>query len=71
MIVPKSPSTPENPAQPASARDSEPTFPSLPAASRTRMRACGREWQEMKKTGEAKDLTWRDFATGCLTRRAE
>jgi hypothetical protein len=40
----------------------------LPAASRTRMRECGREWQEMKRTGEGKQLTWRDFATQCLTR---
>jgi hypothetical protein len=43
-------------------------FPSLPATSRARMRDCGREWQEMKRTGHAKELTWRDFATQCLTR---
>jgi hypothetical protein len=49
-------------------RDTERVFPALPAASRARMRDCGREWQEMKRTGQAKELTWRDFATQCLTR---
>jgi hypothetical protein len=47
---------------------SDAVFPALPAASRARMRDCGREWQEMKRTGQAKELTWRDFATNCLTR---
>jgi hypothetical protein len=46
----------------------ETVLPSLPATSRARMRDCGREWQEMKRTGQAKELTWRDFATQCLTR---
>jgi hypothetical protein len=49
-------------------RGTEVVFPALPAASRARMRDCGREWQEMKRTGQAKELTWRDFATNCLTR---
>jgi hypothetical protein len=70
-IAPKNPPTSENPPQPSSGRDSEVMFPSLPAATRTRMRDCGREWQEMKKTGQAKELTWRDFAAGCLTRHSE
>ncbi|MBV9396023.1 MAG: hypothetical protein JOZ84_16615 [Methylobacteriaceae bacterium] len=47
---------------------SDAVFPALPAASRARMRDCGREWEEMKRTGQAKELTWRDFATKCLTR---
>ena len=42
--------------------------PVLPPASRARMRECGREWQTMKKSGADRDRTWRDFATGCLTR---
>lgn len=66
--------TQPNPAAPADTsnsalpHDAEPGFPALPAASRTRMRDCGHEWQEMKKTGQAKELTWRNFATQCLTR---
>jgi hypothetical protein len=52
----------------ASPQKTEAVFPTLPAASRARMRDCGREWQEMKRTGQAKELTWRDFATQCLTR---
>jgi hypothetical protein len=70
-IAPTSPAAPEKPPHPPASPDSERVFPSLPAASRSRMRDCGREWQEMKKTGQAKELTWRDFATRCLTRRSE
>jgi hypothetical protein len=70
-IAPTSPSAQEKPPQPPASHDSEAVFPSLPAASRSRMRDCGREWQEMKKTGQAKELTWRDFATKCLTHRSE
>ena len=74
--IPAAPQMQAAPKQPAPAgapnssapHDAEPTFPSLPAASRTRMRDCGHEWQEMKRTGQAKELTWRDFATRCLTR---
>jgi len=70
-IAPNSTSAQEKPPQPLASPYAEPLFPSLPAAPRSRMRDCGREWQEMKKTGQAKELTWRDFATTCLTRRSE
>ena len=40
----------------------------LPAASRTRMRECGREWQKIKASGAATDKTWFSFATICLVR---
>jgi hypothetical protein len=62
------PAAPAGTSNSALPRDTEPVFPALPAASRARMRDCGREWQEMKKTGQANELTWRDFATQCLTR---
>lgn len=62
------PANPTGSKTPAAPHDAEPAFPSLPAASRARMRDCGHEWQEMKRTGQAKALTWRDFATQCLTR---
>jgi hypothetical protein len=62
------PAAPAGTSSSALPRDTEPVFPALPAASRARMRDCGREWQEMKKTGQANELTWRDFAAQCLTR---
>jgi hypothetical protein len=38
----------------------------LPPATRQQMRACAIEWQMKKKSGEAGDKTWRDFAQNCL-----
>ena len=40
----------------------------LPAASRTRMHKCGRQWQKMKASGAAADKTWLSFASTCLER---
>lgn len=40
--------------------------PVLPPASRAKMHACGREWQEMKRRGADRNQTWRQFATACL-----
>ncbi|MGD0633317.1 MAG: hypothetical protein ABSA13_03425 [Beijerinckiaceae bacterium] len=39
----------------------------LPSASRARMHECALAWQHMKLSGGADNLTWRVFATGCLT----
>lgn len=64
---PPTQTTSPGPAKTLPSAQTEAVFPSLPAASRARMRNCGREWQEMKRTGRAKELTWRDFATQCLT----
>jgi hypothetical protein len=44
--------------------------PLLPRASRERMRACADEWNVMKRKSISGLPTWRDFATGCLTRAA-
>lgn len=44
--------------------------PLLPRASRERMRACADEWNVMKRKSIAGLPTWREFATGCLTRAA-
>ena len=38
----------------------------LPKASRARMRACGHQWESMKRAGATGDDIWRDFATKCL-----
>jgi hypothetical protein len=66
--APLKPASPGNPMNAVPLHETEPAFPALPAASRARTRDCGREWQEMKRSGQAKELTWRDFATRCLTR---
>jgi len=65
---PSKQTTPSDATRTLPLQRSDAVFPALPAASRARMRDCGREWQEMKRTGQAKELTWRDFATKCLTR---
>ena len=36
---------------------------------RSAMRACGEEWQAMKRTGAASGKVWRDFAALCLRRK--
>ena len=66
-IAPKQTASPGGTSAP-SLPGSEAALPALPAASRARMRDCGHEWQDMKRTGQAKELTWRDFAMKCLTR---
>lgn len=38
----------------------------LPKASRERMRACGQQWDDKKRTGEEGELVWRTFAMSCL-----
>lgn len=38
----------------------------LPAASRARVRACGKTWRDMKLAGTTGDDDWRDFALKCL-----
>ena len=43
----------------------------LPSASRSRMRACGERWKQMKLDGEAGDEIWRDFATTCLAAKTD
>ena len=42
--------------------------PVLPAASRAKMRECGRAWEALKKAGKDVDIGWRAYATDCLTR---
>ncbi|MGH6850443.1 MAG: hypothetical protein ACREDD_08385 [Methylocella sp.] len=64
------PSAPAISAAPSEAPRPQPDSPlqprNLPPASRTRMHACGLEWQKMKETGAAADRTWYDFARICL-----
>ena len=59
---------PSRAASPAGAADDETLPPpvQLPKASRARMRACGETWEGMKRSGQAGDDIWRDFAMKCL-----
>lgn len=42
----------------------------LPTAARSRVRACGEKWQQIKLSGHAAEMIWRDFATECLAAKA-
>lgn len=42
-----------------------------PNVDRAALRACAIEWHRMKASGAAGGLIWRDFAPGCLARRAK
>lgn len=42
--------------------------PMLPRAGRNKMRACAEEWDDLKRRTKVGELTWRAFATKCLTR---
>lgn len=65
------------PAPPAQTRlaplppvDTSTPPPVLPRASRERMRACAEEWEKKKRASTSALPMWREFATGCLTRRS-
>ncbi len=71
----RQPAQPQPPTQPRAPRPTVPSDdadldpdhpPVLPPASRAKMHACGREWQEMKRRGADRNQTWRQFATACL-----
>ena len=47
-----------------------PESPQETPYERSAMRACGEEWQAMKRTGAASGKVWRDFAALCLRRKA-
>ena len=40
-----------------------------PPYDRQAMRACGEEWQAMKRAGRTSGKVWRDFAAECLSRK--
>ncbi len=42
--------------------------PEAPEPSREQLRACSLEWRNMKKSGAAVGLIWRDFSKSCLGR---
>lgn len=51
------------------AAEADKTIPppfTLPVASRTKVRACGEKWRDMKLAGTTLDEDWRDFALRCL-----
>lgn len=70
--IPKRATPPK--AAPIPAKPDDETLPPpfyLPNAPRSRMRACGEQWQAVKLSGHAGSKTWRDFATKCLAGPAE
>ena len=40
-----------------------------PSAQQNRMKACGAEWQAMKKDGRAKGTTYAQFSKECLKKK--
>lgn len=56
------------PAAPAAATAAKQPSPAQLAA-RERMKTCGAEWRDMKAKGTSKDMTWREFSKGCLSKK--
>jgi hypothetical protein len=42
--------------------------PSLPRAPRSRMRLCAMQWLKIREESRTRGVSWREFATKCLTR---
>jgi len=47
----------------------EETKKTEPSAQQNRMKACGAEWQAMKKDGRAKGTTYAAFSKECLKKK--
>ncbi|HUZ66612.1 MAG TPA: hypothetical protein VMU56_03010 [Beijerinckiaceae bacterium] len=45
-----------------------PVLTGTPVQRRAKIRICGSEWEEMKRTGKAFGMTWQDFSRGCFAR---
>jgi hypothetical protein len=69
------PATPQRLPAPAPAPANEPdpdneapVNPGTPTERRLRVRTCGSEWIEMKRSGAAAGQIWREFARQCYAR---
>ena len=68
--VPATPATPAAPTVDKMKDAAEKKAPSeAQLASRARMKECGAEWQTMKKAGQTKGKTWREFSSECLKKK--
>ncbi len=66
--APAAPATPAaDPAPAAAAAERKAPTPAQ-LAQRSKMKACGAEWQGLKKAAATKGKTWREFASECLKR---
>lgn len=66
--APTTPATPAtDPAPAATAPERKAPTPAQ-LAQRSKMKACGAEWQALKKAAATKGKPWREFASECLKR---
>jgi len=62
------PATPSTDPAPAAAAPERKAPTPAQLAQRSKMKACGAEWQALKKAAATKGKPWREFASECLKR---
>jgi hypothetical protein len=66
--APATPATPSTDPAPAAAAPERKAPTPAQLAQRSKMKACGAEWQALKKAAATKGKPWREFASECLKR---
>ncbi|MFZ4531385.1 MAG: PsiF family protein [Alsobacter sp.] len=66
--APAAPATPATDPAPAAAVPERKAPTPAQMAQRSKMKACGAEWQGLKKAAATKGKPWREFASECLKR---
>jgi len=66
--APAAPATPTTEPAPAAAAPERKAPTPAQLAQRNKMKACGAEWQALKKAAATKGKPWREFASECLKR---
>jgi hypothetical protein len=66
--APAAPATPATDPAPAAAAPERKAPTPAQLAQRSKMKACGAEWQGLKKAAATKGKTWREFSSECLKR---
>ena len=67
VSAPAAAPTATDPAAAAAAPERKAPTPAQ-LAQRSKMKACGTEWQGLKKAAATKGKTWREFSSECLKR---
>ncbi|HUZ66620.1 MAG TPA: hypothetical protein VMU56_03050 [Beijerinckiaceae bacterium] len=75
-IAPMPKPRPHDLAQPApappppapQASDTSPVLTGTPVQRRAKIRVCGTQWDEMKRTGASVGTNWREFSRNCFAR---